>query len=357
MCVCFLLYLLAVLLTAHDARLYTDPVVKITKAVTKRSSKIKAVRGEDEYYYKQTLTGRVLNGENKGSKVTLHNEFSYSGVANTRYHRGNRVFATISGQAEDGLTGSIKGQKRDTYLVSLLGALLLLLFLITGKMGARTALTLIANITIYAVGFTLYRNGTDILSICNVMALLFTVGTMLILGGCNKKTWAAVLSSLAVLSLIMGMFVLVLNHAKELDYSMMEYLGSLSHPESIFHAEVMLAGLGAIMDVSVTISAALAEIVRKKPEVKFIELFRSGREVGYDIMGTMMNVLLFTFGCGLIPGFLIKMNNEIRFLTIVRLHIPFEICRFLIESIGIVAAIPVSILITTVFIKVRRKRA
>ncbi len=70
-------------------------------------------------------------------------------------------------------------------------------------------------------------------------------------------------------------------------------------------------------------------------------------------MGTMINVLLFVFGCGLIPTCLIRMNNEVRFVTIVKLHIPCELCRFLVESIGIVLAIPVSILVTAVMMKLR----
>lgn len=61
------------------------------------------------------------------------------------------------------------------------------------------------------------------------------------------------------------------------------------------------------------IAASLSEIVEKKPEVTFLELFKSGREIGYDIMGTMINVLLFVFGCGLIPMCLIRMNNDVRF--------------------------------------------
>ena len=113
----------------------------------------------------------------------------------------------------------------------------------------------------------------------------------------------------------------------------------------------MLTGLGAIMDVAVTISAATGEIVRKNPDVSLRKLIHSGREIGYDIMGTMINVLLFVQASGMIPMFILKMNNEIRFITIIRYHIPYDICRFLIESIGIVLAIPVSILITSVMMK------
>ena len=68
--------------------------------------------------------------------------------------------------------------------------------------------------------------------------------------------------------------------------------GSIDNPDEIFHAEILLSGLGAIMDVAVAIAVALSEIVTKRPEVTFRELFRSGREIGYDIMGTMINVLV-----------------------------------------------------------------
>ncbi len=53
-------------------------------------------------------------------------------------------------------------------------------------------------------------------------------------------------------------------------------------------------------------------------------------------MGTMINVLLFVFSCGLIPMCLIRMNNDVSLITIIKLHIPCELCRFLVESRGIV---------------------
>ena len=91
--------------------------------------------------------------------------------------------------------------------------------------------------------------------------------------------------------MIMGIFDLVMQHMEELDYSTMEYLGSIDNPDEIFHAEILLSGLGAIMDVAVAISVALSEIVEQKPEVKFEELYRSGREIGYDIKATIINEL------------------------------------------------------------------
>lgn len=349
------IYLLFLLFVSQDAWLYDTTIAKITKVQTEKTGEKEGARGETEAYYRQTMQGILLNGKWKGSKVTLKNEYTYSGVTNQKYHRGDKVFIHASENGER-LSGKIKGLKRDTYLAAVGGMLLLLLILITKKQGIYTISTMIFNTVVYAVGFHFYLKGGNMIKICNIMVFCFTFGTILLLNGFHKRTLAAVCSTLCVFTVIMGIFHFIMYLYGDVDYSSMEYLGSVENPAEMFEAEVMLAGLGAIMDVAVTIAAATGELIRKKTDIKFLSLFRSGREIGYDIMGTMLSVLLFTFGSGLIPGFLIRMNNDISFLSNIRYHISFEICRFLIESIGIVLAIPISIFVSAVFLKVQVRR-
>ncbi|CUX29516.1 YibE/F family protein [Clostridium sp. C105KSO13] len=349
-CLLIVFYFAALIFAANDAWLYKTPVVKVTEAHTVKERTAEAARGKKDVYYKQVLHGVVLNGKWKSSSIILRNEYSSSGVLNQKYRKGDNILASVNGHSQ---TGDIQGLKRDVHLTALIGILSILLIFLTEKKGILTICTLVVNLGIFAVGLSKFLKGDDILKLCNIMSVMFAVGTLLLLNGFNKKSLAAIISTLCVLAAIMGIFDIVTANTEAMDYSTMEYLGSLDNPDDLFRAEVMLAGLGAIMDVAVTISAALGEIVQKNSQVTFLQLFWSGREIGYDIMGTMMNVLLFVFGCGLIPTFLIRMNNDVRFLTIVRLHIPYEICRFLIESIGIVLAIPISILIASLFMKFR----
>lgn len=353
-CLMFLIYLAVVLFVSSDAWLYKMPIVKITEVRNEEEAKEDGTRGGKEIHYRQFLKGIILNGEHKRKTIQLKNEYAVSEVTTQKYEKYDKVFVEIREKA-NALSGNIKGLKRDTGVATLLGLMVLLLLIVTKKQGLRTIFTVGVNIAIYMVGFAFFLNGKDVLKICNIMVLAFTIGTLLLLNGVNRKTLASILSTLCVLAVIMGLFHLVMSRAGETDYAAMEYLGSLDNPSELFEAEVMLAGLGAIMDVTVTISATLGELVRKRPSIRWKELFRSGREVGYDIMGTMISVLLFTFGCGLIPTFLIRMNNDISFLTIAKLNIPFEICRFLIESIGIVIAIPISIFVASSLLKIRRR--
>lgn len=354
MCIMLFIYFAIILFVSFDAWLYKIPLAKVTEVRTEEKEREDGTRGGEEVHYRQFLKGVVLNGEHKKETIQLKNEYAESEVTSQKYQKYDKVFVEIREKANT-LSGNIKGLKRDTGVVALLGLLILLLFVVTKKQGVRTVFTVGVNIAIYMVGFAFFLNGKDVLKICNVMVLTFTIGTLLLLNGVNRRTLASVLSTLCVLAVIMGLFHFVMGMAGETDYAAMEYLGSLDNPSELFEAEVMLAGLGAIMDVTVTISATLGELVRKRPSIRWKELFSSGREVGYDIMGTMISVLLFTFGCGLIPTFLIRMNNDISFLTVAKLNIPFEICRFLIESIGIVIAIPISIFVAASLLKIKRR--
>ncbi|WP_461811409.1 YibE/F family protein [Faecalimonas sp.] len=349
------MYLIVILFVFFDASLYKTPIVKITEIRTEEKEKEEGTRGGEEIHYRQFLKGIVLNGEYKKERIQLKNEYAESEVTSQKYKKYDRVFVEIR-EKSNALSGNIKGLKRDTGIAGLLGLMILLLLIVTKKQGLMTIFTVVVNSTIYMIGFAFFLNGKDVLKICNIMVLAFSIGTLLLLNGVNKRTLASIISTLCVLAVIMGLFHLVMSNLGETDYASMEYLGSLENPSELFEAEVMLAGLGAIMDVTATISATLGELVRKRPSIRWKQLFRSGREVGYDIMGTMISVLLFTFGCGLIPTFLIRMNNEISFLTIAKLNIPFEICRFLIESIGIVIAIPISIFISVSLLKMKRRR-
>ena len=261
-CILGILYLLCIIFVANDAWLYSTPIAKLTKVETSVSGEETGTRGTKEKKYKQNIQGVILNGENKGKTISFTNEYTYTGMMKQPYHKGDKVL----------LNGTSK------------------------RMGSGirglTILTVIFNVTVFAIGFWKAGDTSNVLEMCSRLVILFAVITLVGLNGIHKKTWAALFTTLIVLVMIMGIFDVVIHHAEDLDYSTMEYLGSIENPDEIFHAEILISGLGAIMDVAVAIAASLSEIVEKKSEVIFLELFKSGREIGYDIMGTMINVLL-----------------------------------------------------------------
>ena len=63
----------------------------------------------------------------------------------------------------------------------------------------------------------------------------------------------------------------------------------------ILYAGILISSLGAVMDVSVSIVAAMTEIHQKAPDLIAKDLFMSGMHVGHDMMGTMSNTLILAY--------------------------------------------------------------
>ncbi|MEG2146865.1 MAG: YibE/F family protein, partial [Lachnospiraceae bacterium] len=312
-------------------------------------------RKDQEPIYEQVLTIKVLNGTYKGKKVIVKEEYGYSLIDSEKYKKGDCVFLNITGNKHD-FSASIQGVKRDQYVMLLVVVLAYFIIFLMGKRGVLIFLSLVINVGVFIYGLNLYQKGNDLRSICNVLIFFFTVITLFLVNGVNQRSFIAIISTFITIFFTILIFQMVLKYGGNIDYAALDYITGNQDLELIFIASISIAGLGAIMDVSVTISTALNELIVKKPEMKGRELIYSGKELGYDIMGTMTNVLLFTYVCGLFPLIIIKMKNSISLLTIIKRQIPFEISRFLIGGIGILLAIPVTIGVSLIWITIRRQK-
>jgi len=58
---------------------------------------------------------------------------------------------------------------------------------------------------------------------------------------------------------------------------------------------IIMSTIGAIMDVAISISTSMHQIVSYHPFVPKKDLFRSGLNIGRDILGTDTNTLFFAF--------------------------------------------------------------
>ena len=113
-CILGLVYFLAVVFVMNDAWLYQTPIAKLTKVETRMTGEGKSTRGTKEKKYEQNIQGVVLNGKNKGKKVSFSHEYTYTGMLKQGYHKGEKVF--LNGSKDDVGSG-IRGVKRDTEIV------------------------------------------------------------------------------------------------------------------------------------------------------------------------------------------------------------------------------------------------
>lgn len=349
----WLLIVAAVMLGARaDAGLYSGNIGRVL-SVTNHTAGTKTGGDENhdytEHYYTQTLRVRLLNGTHRGQEALIANDYTESGVYDTKYARGNQIFiGSLTKNKAGDLSGTASGMKRDWLILGILTALFGLFLLVGGKRGALTIFSLILNMIAFGFVLHLYTKGYNILLLMIPLVIFFTWMLLFFMYGRNERTKLAFLSTLIAVALTTLTAFLALNFGGRIDYDFMDYLSqpySQADANMIFLSEILVGCLGAVMDVVVTIVATVSEIADTGGDLSPRRLFRSCRNVGDDLVGTMISLMLFTNMAGALPIILLSLRNGIAFRTILRYNIFFDTARFLTGSIGVVLAIPAATLV------------
>lgn len=109
----------------------------------------------------------------------------------------------------------------------------------------------------------------------------------------------------------------------------------------IFITTVFIGASGAVMDLSVDITAAVAEVVRKKPAIKWPEAFKSALNVGRAALGTITTTLLFAYSGGYLVLMMVFMAQGTPLQNILNYRqVAAEILHTMVGSIGLVTVAP-----------------
>lgn len=192
------------------------------------------------------------------------------------------------------------------------------------------------------------------LTFCAVISFL----VLLVVGGTSVKTQAAVLGTWGGLALasILSYLSIYFMHLTGIDTEEAFMLKANIVPFLDFHgvlfASMIIGSLGAIIDVTISIASAQYEIYQSSPEIPWKDLYTRGMNVGKDIMGAMSMTLILAYVGGSLPMLLvIAINAQIQFERVLNLPIIItELIRALVGSIGLIYAIPLTALVTAVFL-------
>ncbi len=337
---CFFVFLLFIRQNYHY---YQQTIVKVTAVQLIEEKRSVDYYGNKDTIYTQLITGKIVNGALKGRYVELDNQYSYSGAAENRYKAGDDLFVTLDDTAKNKLTGKIMGLKRDQYIASMAVLFAMFIIVVGKKKGLFSLVSLTFNILLFSLSMDLYLKGVNLLLVCSIVVIVFTVFSLFLVSGNNKKTYTAILSTLCgtFITLIIAFMVITLTNYHGVRFEEMQFL---THPpHEIFMAEILVGCLGAVMDVSITISSAIHELYEKDPDISLKALTASGMEIGKDIMGTMTNVLFFVYISGTIPMLLVYLKNGYSPGYTFSVNLSLELIRALTGGIGIVLTIPVSL--------------
>ena len=101
------------------------------------------------------------------------------------------------------------------------------------------------------------------------------------------------------------------------------------------------------------LQVGMYEILKRSPQISMKRWALAGRHIGRDIMGTMTNILLFSYLSGSLPMFLIYLKMLTHYYLYYFDELVIKVARALTGGIGIVLTIPITIALMELWFKLR----
>ncbi len=313
----------------------------------------------------QVLTFRILSGQFRGETVAVNNIWTGRAFGDRVLSRGDVLFLDIPLRDPSNPTlDNVRMREyfRTPFLLYLAGALGVLMLLVAGMKGVRAILTLF--VTALAVLYLLVPltiAGYNPIAIALGIAALLTLTTFVLITGFSFKVVSGVLGTLGGLAAV-GVLSVLSQHAMVLTGLAQEFgflelgIALWRTPEShhwnftgILSAGIILGAVGAMMDVSMSISSSVHEVKQVNPNITVRQSIRAGLNVGRDIMGTMADTLIFAYlgahmmtmllpridfpEAGVLYPFLRLVNDEATAVAII---------QAVVGTIGLVLTVPIA---------------
>jgi len=122
--------------------------------------------------------------------------------------------------------------------------------------------------------------------------------------------------------------------------------------QGLLFAGMMIGAMGAVMDVAMSVSSSMWEIISIDPGISGKRLVKSGMNIGRDIIGSMSNTLILAYVSTSIPVLLLFIIFSNGFTEIINLEfLAAEILRAVSGSIGLICTIPITVNLVNLFFK------
>lgn len=317
------------------------------------------------YVGTQQLSVTIKSGRYKGESLTVQNAFGpLSGV---RVSVGDSVTLTVKTH-EDGTYLAVMNEvNRVPILTCFLALFFLAVCLIGGRTGFKSLIGLVFTfVCLFTILVPLLFKGAPMVLTTFLVCAYIALVSFTVLGGVHRKTISAFLGTVAGTFLAM-LFGLAVQKLAKIDGFRIEdaeplltlkYLDLVSiELRGLLVSGIIVSALGAVMDVAMSISSALEEVHAANPALKQKELFKSGMNIGRDMVGTMTNTLILAFlGC----EFTLMLFIYARQMTFYHLFstpfVSLEIISGLASSLGMILAIPLTAMISSTLITRKKKK-
>ena len=301
----------------------------------------------------QEVKIKILEGKYKGEEYTTNYALSYDiegKILAYELEQDNKVMVSITENPDGTKEIAVQNVVRQNYMLLMVLVFFISIVLIGGKQGIKAILGLI--VTILAVYFILIKSiyiGKSPIIMSIITSAIIITATLIIIGGFNKKVLTAAIGTLGGI-ITAGIFASIFSYLTKLSGACEDAVQlsinasniTFNFRELIF-AGIIISALGACMDVGMSIASSLDEIKSKTPDITAKELFKSGMNIGKDVIGTMSNTLILAYVGGALTLIILFMVCDFNFIQILNKEtIAEEIISAVAGSTGVLYTVPIT---------------
>ena len=302
----------------------------------------------------QRCTIEILEGEHKGQQVEGMNLLTGKLEFDKMFKPGDEAWVLLElDSSNEVIFANMVDYYRIDQQIFLIGLFVILIIAFSGFTGVRTLLSFsFALFSIVKILIPCLLKGIPPLLVALMVGNLLTVMTLLLVAGCNKKAYTAIISSM-ICSLMTCLLAVVFGDLFKMHGAVMDWSESLLYAgyqhldlTAIFQAGIYLACSGAILDLSIDISAALDEVIKNNPSVSRANLIKSGLSIGKSVVGSQTTTLLLAYMGSYITILMVYMAQGTPLMSILNSQkVSSEILHTFVGCIGLVLVSPLTAII------------
>lgn len=325
--------------------LVPDTVITMkARVVEVISERTETVHGTDVEQTLQTIQAEVIDGSEKGTIVTIENDFLELEVGDTFY-----LNHTIG--AFDGSDYYYPVERVRTPALAVLAFLFVAVVVaFGGKQGIRGLLALCASF--FFIGLMLsgiMRGYSPVLIAMGAASLIVLTGSY-VTHGVNRTTSSAVVGMIFTIALtgILAYGAIYFTgltgwNSEEITYLNLNTRGSLDLA-GLLLGGILIGLLGVLYDAAIGQAVSVEELARAGVHYSRREVYLRALRIGREHVGALVNTLAIAYAGASLPLLLLFFGaGDIDIgLTVNRELFATEIVRILVGSIGLVLAVPIT---------------
>jgi uncharacterized membrane protein len=305
----------------------------------------------------QVARVEMLDGEYKG--IVMEMDYGRRQILsnNVYLQPGDDILVTIGARPDGVLTVYFADFVRINSILWLVAIFVVTILVLSRWKGLRSLISMALSLAII-IGYIIPHilAGEEPLRVSITGAIVLLMVTLYITYGWTLKTHAAVLGMVIVL-LITGALAAIFVSTTRLTGSgdenslfLMQMLNTQINLRGLLLGGMIIGALGVLDDLVTSQSSAVFELHHINPSLSFGELFRSVMRIGQDHVAATVNTLVLAYAGAALPMLLMFTLGRGNYGIFVNFEfVAEEIVRTMVGSLGLIAAVPLTTAIATLF--------